>query len=66
MSRGVFEGRIGVPPRVPSAREGGGAGFGYDPLFLVAPDYLLTSAELTAEDKHRLSHRGAAARGMRL
>ncbi len=36
-------------------------GFGYDPLFLVAPDFLLTSAELTPEVKNRLSHRAAAA-----
>lgn len=60
LSRGVFEGRIGLPPSVPR----GSNGFGYDPVFLVAPDFRQTSAELTPERKHALSHRGAAARGM--
>lgn len=58
--RGTFEGRIGLPPRVPA----GDNGFGYDPLFLVAPDFERTSAELASEEKNRLSHRGAAAREM--
>ncbi|MBP9714431.1 MAG: RdgB/HAM1 family non-canonical purine NTP pyrophosphatase [Sterolibacterium sp.] len=35
------------------------AGFGYDPLFLV-PASGLTAAELPAEQKNRLSHRGQA------
>lgn len=55
--RGSFEGRIGVRPMVPR----GEGGFGYDPLFLVAPGYLKTSAELSAGEKNRLSHRGRAA-----
>jgi XTP/dITP diphosphohydrolase len=59
-SRGTFEGRIGQPGRVPR----GAGGFGYDPLFLVAPDFLGSSAELAQETKNRLSHRGAAAREM--
>lgn len=59
-TRGTMEGRIGVPPRVPS----GGNGFGYDPLFLVAPAYERTGAELESAEKNRLSHRGMAARGM--
>ncbi len=59
-SRGTFEGRIGIPPAVPR----GGHGFGYDPLFLVAPDFIRTSAELPPQDKNALSHRGAAARAM--
>lgn len=59
-TRGTFEGRIGVPPAVPR----GAAGFGYDPLFLVGPDFARTSAELDPEEKNRLSHRGAAARAM--
>ena len=59
-SRGTFEGRIGVPPRVPA----GGNGFGYDPLFLVAPEFVRTSAELPSAEKNRLSHRAAAAREM--
>ncbi len=59
-TRGTFEGRIGVPPEVPR----GDNGFGYDPLFLVAPGFTRTSAELPAEEKNRLSHRAAAARFM--
>lgn len=56
-SRGTFEGRIGIPPRVPS----GANGFGYDPLFLVAPEFARTGAELTSKEKNRLSHRAMAA-----
>lgn len=36
-------------------------GFGYDPLF-VLPDRGLTTAELTIEEKSRISHRGKAVR----
>jgi XTP/dITP diphosphohydrolase len=51
---GCCEGRIGREPR-------GGAGFGYDPLFV--PQGLdLTFAELSAEQKNRMSHRGLAMR----
>jgi len=39
----------------------GGEGFGYDPVFL-ARGSNKTMAELTPEDKHRLSHRGKALR----
>jgi len=39
----------------------GSDGFGYDPLFLV-PDLEQTAAELTAELKNILSHRGSAMR----
>lgn len=56
-ARGTFEGRIGLPPNVPR----GNHGFGYDPLFLVAPDFTLTGAELTSDQKNRLSHRAQAA-----
>ncbi|MFN0011648.1 MAG: non-canonical purine NTP pyrophosphatase [Phycisphaerales bacterium] len=56
--RGTFEGRIGLPPRVPSGTDG----FGYDPLFLVAPDFTRTGAELPSDEKNRISHRAAAAR----
>ncbi len=59
-SRGTFEGRIGFPGEVPR----GGHGFGYDPLFLVAPDFSRTSAELSPVEKNGLSHRGVAARAM--
>ena len=61
-ARGAFEGRIGIPPAVPR----GDNGFGYDPLFLVQPDYEQTSAELTPIAKNALSHRGAAAHQMAL
>lgn len=63
LTRGSFEGRIGVPPHVPR----GVNGFGYDPLFLVAdddPPFSRTGAELTSDEKNRLSHRGVAARAM--
>ena len=44
-------------------RPSGGGGFGYDPLFLI-DGRDCTSAELLAEDKNRLSHRGQALREM--
>jgi XTP/dITP diphosphohydrolase len=37
----------------------GQGGFGYDPLFLV-PEFGRTGAELSAEEKNRVSHRGKA------
>lgn len=58
--RGAFEGRIGLRGQVPR----GAHGFGYDPLFLVAPDFARTGAELDPAEKNRLSHRAAAARLM--
>ncbi len=55
--QGTLEGSI-----LTSAR--GEFGFGYDPLFLVDPDLLdgrsLSAAELSAEQKHNISHRGQA------
>ncbi len=60
LTRGTFEGRIGVPPGVPK----GDHGFGYDPIFLVAPEHARTSAELPPSEKHAVSHRGRAARAM--
>lgn len=41
----------------------GQGGFGYDPHFFV-PAYGKTAAELTADEKNRVSHRGAALRRM--
>jgi len=47
-----WEGEVLGEPR-------GEGGFGYDPLFWL-PAQGLTAAELTAEEKNRLSHRGRA------
>ncbi len=52
--QGTWEGRILHAPC-------GDNGFGYDPLFFV-PDQGCASAELPAEVKNRLSHRGQALR----
>jgi len=57
---GSFEGLIGLPGDVPR----GEGGFGYDPIFLVAPDYTRASSELTPDEKNALSHRGQAVRAM--
>jgi XTP/dITP diphosphohydrolase len=40
-------------------RQAGGGGFGYDPVFY-APEVGRTLAELTADEKNRISHRGHA------
>lgn len=68
-STGTFEGRIGLPVDHPHATPSdsvprGHNGFGYDPIFLVAPDFIQTSAELSASDKNAVSHRGHAVREM--
>jgi XTP/dITP diphosphohydrolase len=52
VAEGRWRGRIGRAPR-------GANGFGYDPLFVVAGRDL-TAAELGAEEKNRISHRGQA------
>ena len=52
--RGVADGRILDAPR-------GTNGFGYDPLFYF-PQIQKTFAELSAEEKSKYSHRGAAFR----
>lgn len=51
-SAGVVEGRIARAPR-------GIGGFGYDPVFEL-PESGRTMAELTLEEKERISHRGRA------
>jgi len=54
---GEVRGEIGLSPR-------GAQGFGYDPLFVIAGDGR-TMAELSSEEKHRISHRGLAAAKLR-
>ena len=51
-AEGHFYGRI-------ARGESGVNGFGYDPLFYL-PEYGCTSAELTPEEKNRISHRSQA------
>lgn len=57
VSEGTMEGRIGYS-------QSGQGGFGYDPIFLVAPNYDITAAELSPEEKHAISHRGVALRNL--
>ena len=42
----------------------GTGGFGYDPI-LYLPEFGKTSAELTMEEKNRISHRGKALEAMK-
>lgn len=56
-ARDTVQGTILRAPR-------GDNGFGYDPLFYV-PELGRTTAELSADQKHRISHRGKALRRMR-
>lgn len=42
----------------------GSGGFGYDPILLI-PEYGVTSAELTIDQKNRISHRGKALEAMK-
>ena len=55
--RATIEGRIADEPA-------GENGFGYDPIFLL-PDRGLTTAQLSAEEKNAISHRGKALRMIR-
>lgn len=54
---GEVHGEIAASPR-------GEAGFGYDPVFVIAGDGR-TMAELPSEEKHRVSHRGLAGAKLR-
>jgi XTP/dITP diphosphohydrolase len=54
---GEVHGEIAESPR-------GDAGFGYDPVFVIAGDGR-TMAELPSEEKHRVSHRGLAGAKLR-
>ena len=53
-AEGTCEGVVGTEPR-------GEGGFGYDPVFYL-PQLGRSIAELTAEEKHAISHRGSALR----
>ena len=53
----AIEGRIGYEQK-------GEGGFGYDPIFYV-PEFGKTTAEMTAEEKNRVSHRGKALEHMK-
>ena len=57
ITRGTMEGQIGY-------EEKGENGFGYDPIFYL-PEYHCYSAELSLEEKNKLSHRGKALRLMK-
>jgi XTP/dITP diphosphohydrolase len=56
---GAFEGRIASGPR-------GDGGFGYDPIFepVAEPPGGRTVGQMSAAEKHALSHRGKATRAM--
>ncbi len=56
IAEGRWDGELVSEPR-------GAGGFGYDPHFLVR-DLGMTAAELPAEEKNRLSHRGQALRAL--
>ncbi len=56
IAEGRWDGSVVVEAR-------GQGGFGYDPYFLL-PDLGRTAAELTPEEKNRLSHRGQALRAL--
>jgi XTP/dITP diphosphohydrolase len=56
-ARDTLEGTLLRSPR-------GSNGFGYDPLFYVA-ELGKTTAELSPDEKHRISHRGKALRRLR-
>ena len=57
VKKGVMEGRIGYEIK-------GENGFGYDPIFYL-PEYGKTSAEISAEEKNKISHRGKALSAMK-
>jgi len=56
VSEGSVEGLITTKPK-------GIGGFGYDPVFYV-PEMMKTFAEMTTEEKNKISHRGIATRNM--
>jgi len=57
IAEGVVEGTISTEAR-------GDRGFGYDPVFIPADGDGRTFAEMSAEEKHAVSHRGRAFRAL--
>ena len=57
VARGTVEGYIGYEQQ-------GENGFGYDPIFWV-DEYGCTTAQMSPDDKNKISHRGKALRAMR-
>jgi XTP/dITP diphosphohydrolase len=57
ITEGSCRGKIGF-------KEVGKNGFGYDPLFII-PQYGKTMAQLSLQEKNRISHRGKALRKLR-
>lgn len=57
VERGTVEGFVASAPR-------GSGGFGYDPIFVPDEGDGRTFAEMTASDKHAMSHRGRAFRAL--
>ena len=57
VAEGVVEGSISTEAR-------GARGFGYDPIFIPADGDGRTFAEMSAEEKHAVSHRGRAFRAL--
>ena len=51
-TKGVMEGKIAYEIK-------GENGFGYDPVFYL-PEYGMTSAQISSEEKNKISHRGKA------
>jgi XTP/dITP diphosphohydrolase len=56
LGEGAWEGRIALTPK-------GSGGFGYDPAFIPSGD-TRTAAQLPAQEKNRISHRGLAVRAL--
>ena len=56
VARGTLEGRIGYEIK-------GEHGFGYDPIFYL-PEYQMTSAQISPDEKNRISHRSKALKKM--
>lgn len=57
IAEGSVEGTIAMEPS-------GHGGFGYDPVFVPTEGYGRSFAEMTADEKHEISHRGRALRSL--